>query len=64
MSEYIISPGSALSGTVKISGSKNSSLPILAASLMTKEPTVLSDVPDLSDTRNMCALLEYSGAKL
>ncbi len=63
MSDYTISPCSALSGSVTISGSKNASLPILAAALMTDEPSVLCNVPNLSDTRNMCALLECIGAK-
>ena len=63
MSRYIISPASNLSGSIPISGSKNSSLPILAATLLSDGTSVIENVPDLSDTRNMCALLEYSGAK-
>lgn len=63
MSDFIITPGSSISGSVKISGSKNASLPILAASLMSKEASVLRNIPGLSDTKNMCALLECTGAK-
>ena len=63
MSQYIISPVSNLSGNVLISGSKNASLPIIAASLLTNSKTVLHNIPNLSDTRNMCALLESMGAK-
>lgn len=63
MSHYVISPASNLSGSVKISGSKNSSLPILAASLLADGTSVIRNVPDLSDTRNMCALLKYMGAE-
>jgi UDP-N-acetylglucosamine 1-carboxyvinyltransferase len=53
-----------LSGSVKISGSKNASLPLLAATLLSSEITVLENVPDLVDTGNMCTLLEYLGAKV
>ncbi len=63
MSQYIISPASKLSGSVAISGSKNASLPIIAASLLADSPTVLHNIPNLSDTKNMCALLQSMGAK-
>ncbi len=63
MSQYIISPVSNLSGSISISGSKNASLPIIAASLLADSKTVLHNIPNLSDTRNMCALLENMGAK-
>ena len=63
MSDFIISPCSSLSGSVTISGSKNASLPILAAALMTADTSVLRNIPNLSDIRNMCALLECLGAK-
>ena len=49
MDKILVHGGHALSGSVKISGSKNSALPILAATLLTKEPCVIHHVPDLSD---------------
>ena len=63
MSFYTISPSSGISGSVKISGSKNAALPIIAASLLSGGTSVIHNVPDLSDTRNMCGLLKYSGAE-
>ncbi len=63
MAKYIISPTSSLSGSVNISGSKNSSLPIMAASLLSDGASVIKNIPVLSDTKNMCALLECAGAK-
>lgn len=51
-------------GTVEISGSKNASLPILAATLLTDEPCVIHRVPDLSDTRYMVKILESLGASV
>ena len=53
MDKIIVHGGSKLSGCVRISGSKNSALPILAATLLTKEPCVISRVPDLSDIHYM-----------
>jgi UDP-N-acetylglucosamine 1-carboxyvinyltransferase len=51
-----------LKGCVTISGSKNSSLPILAATLLTKEQCTIRRVPDLSDTNYMVRILGELGA--
>src|SRR5439155_666016 len=48
----------------KISGSKNSSLPILAATLLTREQCVVHEVPDLSDTHYMLQILMHLGAQV
>ncbi|MCL4169348.1 UNVERIFIED_CONTAM: hypothetical protein GTU68_014478, partial [Idotea baltica] len=45
-------------------GSKNSSLPILAATLLTKEPCVIRRVPDVSDTNYMVQILQNLGAEV
>ena len=49
LQKLIVHGGASLSGAVRISGSKNSALPILAATLLTREPCVIHHVPDLSD---------------
>lgn len=59
---YEIEGGKPLRGTVRVSGSKNASLPILTASLLASGVTVLHDVPVLRDTRGMVKLLEHLGA--
>ncbi len=64
MDKILVHGGHPLSGTVKVSGSKNSALPILAATLLTKEPCVLHRVPDLSDTNYMLQILMYLGAQV
>lgn len=64
MSHYTIQPGTNIGGTVNISGSKNSSLPILAAALLADGNNILSNIPNLSDTRNMCELLSLAGANI
>ena len=51
-------------GEVTISGSKNATLPIMAAALLTDEPCVIRGVPDLSDTRFMARILESLGASV
>lgn len=64
MSHYTIQPGTNIGGTVNISGSKNASLPILAAALLADGDNILSNIPNLSDTRNMCELLSLAGANI
>lgn len=64
MSSYIIEGGEKLEGTVKISGSKNSSLPIIAATILNAGKTTLYDVPNIQDTQMMFKILETLGAKV
>jgi UDP-N-acetylglucosamine 1-carboxyvinyltransferase len=64
MDKIIVHGGSSLSGSVRISGSKNSALPILAATLLTKEPCVISRVPDLSDIHYMLTILNELGCEV
>ncbi|MGI8603902.1 MAG: UDP-N-acetylglucosamine 1-carboxyvinyltransferase [Verrucomicrobiales bacterium] len=64
MDKLVIHGGRSLEGTVQISGSKNSSLPILAATLLTREPCVIRRVPDLSDTNYMTQILSRLGAEV
>ena len=64
MEKLLVSGGSRLSGSVRISGSKNSSLPILAATLLSDEPCVIRNVPDLSDTNYMVQILSTLGAEV
>lgn len=60
MEKLVIRGGKELKGTVKVSGSKNASLPILFASILTGE-LELSNVPDLKDVDTTCAILEFMG---
>jgi len=64
MDKIIVHGGVALEGNVRISGSKNSALPILAATLLTKEPCVISRVPDLSDIHYMLTILSELGCEV
>jgi UDP-N-acetylglucosamine 1-carboxyvinyltransferase len=64
MDKILIHGGHSLSGSIKVSGSKNSALPILAATLLTPEPCVVHGVPDLSDTHYMLQILTHLGAQV
>ena len=61
MDKLIIEGGVALSGEIKISGAKNSALPILAATLLTAEPVRISNLPHLHDITTMIELLGCMG---
>ena len=63
MHAFRITGGRPLRGTVRIHGSKNASLPLMAAALLTDEPVTLRDVPDLKDIRNMLDLLGVLGCE-
>lgn len=64
MGKLVISGGEPLNGEVRISGAKNSVLPILAASLLAQEPVFIENVPHLNDVTTMMELLGQLGAKL
>lgn len=64
MEQYIIKGGKALQGDVKISGSKNAALPILAAAIMVDETVTISNVPNVNDVAALLEAIEELGAKV
>ena len=64
MAKFLVQKSAPLKGEVKISGSKNAVLPIMAAALLTEDKCVIKDVPALRDVDVMCRLLESLGAKV
>ena len=56
--------GHPLSGGLKVSGAKNSSLALMAAALLTKEKLLIQNVPQLTDIEVMSEILRNLGAKL
>lgn len=64
MDSLIIKGGIPLSGQVKISGAKNSALKLMCAALLTEEPLILHNVPQLADITTMSRLLAHHGVKL
>lgn len=61
---FVITGGRPLSGTVSICGSKNATLPLMAAALLTSEPCILDGVPDIEDVHIMAEVLRSLGATL
>lgn len=64
MKHFVIDGGHKLRGKVTISGSKNASLPILSATLLTDDFCSIQNIPDLIDIRNMKAILSSMGAEI
>ena len=64
MKKIVIQGGAKLHGSINISGSKNASLPILAATLLIDEKIILSNVPMVKDILTMVNLLETLGKKV
>ncbi len=64
MDAFSIHGGQRLTGSISVDGSKNASLPLLAASLLTNEKIKFDCVPDLSDIVNMGRLLEELGCNV
>ena len=63
VSLFVVEGGRRLSGEVSVQGSKNSTLPILAAALLSRGECVLYNVPRLSDVEASLAILRYIGCK-
>ena len=64
MARFIIAKSPPLQGKVRISGAKNSVLPIIAASLLTEEVCILEEVPQLEDLNVACELLKFLGSEI
>lgn len=64
MDKILIHGGKKLNGEVSISGSKNATLPIMAATLLTEDKFIIKNVPDLRDVRTMILILEELGVKV
>ncbi|WP_086929962.1 UDP-N-acetylglucosamine 1-carboxyvinyltransferase [Agarilytica rhodophyticola] len=61
MDKLIIQGGSCIKGEIRISGSKNSALPILAATLLASDPIQICNLPHLNDITTMLALIRCMG---
>jgi UDP-N-acetylglucosamine 1-carboxyvinyltransferase len=62
MDSLVIQGGVKLRGTIAVNGAKNAALPIMAAALLSDEPSLIRGVPDLQDVRSQIALLTGLGA--
>lgn len=64
MSRFVIHEGASLKGKVRISGAKNSVLPIIAAALLADGQSIIEEIPYLNDVKMMCELLGSLGASV
>ncbi len=63
MDKFVIEGQKRLAGKVRISGAKNSALPIIAASLISPKPKILKNIPDVADIHTMLELIKHLGAR-
>src|SRR2546425_4795165 len=64
MERFVVEGGRRLEGTIRPGGNKNAALPILAACLLTDDPVVLRNVPDIQDVRVMLEIIGRLGASV
>ena len=64
MYSYLIEGGFPIKGTITASGNKNAALPCLAATLLTSEPVILENIPNIKDTGVMIEILQALGASV
>ena len=64
MEQYVIKGGNPLVGEVEIGGAKNAALAIISAAVMTDEPVTIENLPNISDVKISCEILEKLGAKI
>ena len=64
MAKYVIEGGNKLVGKVKISGNKNAALPCLCAALLTDQPVIFKNIPNISDVRVLLEIFKELGVKV
>jgi len=60
----VIEQSKHMEGTLEVSGAKNATLPLMAATILTEEPCIIRNVPNLLDIKNMIELLSDMGKKI
>jgi len=64
MEKFIINGGRKLKGIIEVKGAKNDALVIFAASLLTSQPVIVSNVPEIEDVKRLLELMEKLGCKI
>jgi UDP-N-acetylglucosamine 1-carboxyvinyltransferase len=64
MDSFIIDGGTRLRGTLRIAGSKNAALPVMAAALLAGGKSIIQDIPNLQDIRSQIELLKLLGCRV
>jgi len=64
MGKFVIEGGKKLSGEIEVYGAKNVALPILAASMLTKEKSVIDNLPTIGDVNSLMNIMKSMGVKI
>ena len=64
MQQFVIEGGHPLNGTVQVSGNKNAALKMLAACLLTDEPMILHNMPNIGDARTLIEIMRRLGVEI
>jgi UDP-N-acetylglucosamine 1-carboxyvinyltransferase len=64
MSEYLITGGAPIGGKIKASGNKNAALPCIAAAILTDDPVILRNIPDIEDVQVMLDVYKSFGGTI
>ena len=64
MDKFVIRGGNPLLGTIRVSGAKNAALPAMAAAILTEEPVILENIPQVRDIETTRKLLAAMGAEV
>ena len=59
-----ITGGNILSGSIRISGAKNSAVALIPAAILSDEKTTICNIPEITDTDNLCEILKYLGCNV
>ena len=64
MASFIVEGGHSLKGTLPVQGAKNEALQVICATLLTTEPVVIHNLPDILDIQNLILLLQEMGVEV
>src|ERR1700746_1929841 len=64
MEKFVVRGGNPLLGTIRVSGAKNAALPAMAAALLTEEPVILENVPQVTEIETTRKLVAVMGAEV
>lgn len=64
MQQFVIEGGQPLNGTVRVSGNKNAALKMLAACVLTDEPVILRNMPNIGDARTLIEIMRRLGVEI
>ena len=59
-----IEGGKTLSGTVRISGAKNSAVALIPAAILSDDAVTICNIPEITDIDALCEILDHLGAKV